>query len=131
MVNRHVDAQVRPGAQGKGAELVVMLYKVKEGVCWQSFGVDVARTAKFPESLLEVAREKLRQLESSLQGTMMEGGGDTGADMRGRVEGQEREAKRQRRGLEEAFGGESNAPSYSSPPEKVQARLKRLADLIP
>ena len=87
VVNRHVDAQVRPGAQGKGAELVVMLYKVKEGVCWQSFGVDVARTAKFPESLLEVAREKLRQLESSLQGTMMEEGGETGTDMRGRVDG--------------------------------------------
>jgi DNA mismatch repair ATPase MutS len=42
-----------------------MLYTVNDGVCLSSFGIKVAESAAFPQSVLKDAREKARQLEGT------------------------------------------------------------------
>jgi len=45
-----------------------LLYSVKPGICHQSFGVEVARLAGFPEDTLAAAEKYLRQSEKELYG---------------------------------------------------------------
>ncbi|GMH34046.1 hypothetical protein BSKO_01880 [Bryopsis sp. KO-2023] len=42
---------------------LTMLYKVSEGACDQSFGIHVAECAMFPESVVAVAKERLREFD--------------------------------------------------------------------
>uniref|UniRef100_A0A7S3QKU8 DNA mismatch repair protein MSH2 n=1 Tax=Dunaliella tertiolecta TaxID=3047 RepID=A0A7S3QKU8_DUNTE len=58
--NLHVSTVVDP-TSGR----LTMLYQIKEGACDQSFGIQVAESAGFPASVVQLAREKLAQLEGA------------------------------------------------------------------
>lgn len=51
----------------EGDEEITFLYEVAEGVAHRSYGLNVARLANLPSSLLEVARSKSSELEESIR----------------------------------------------------------------
>ena len=58
-VNKHVDVFF-----DVEQDSLVMLYRIKEGTCPQSYGIQVAKLAKFPDSVIVTAKEKAQQLEA-------------------------------------------------------------------
>ncbi|KAJ1669618.1 MSH2 protein, partial [Spiromyces aspiralis] len=60
--NLHVTAHIGSEADD-GQREITMLYKIVEGVCQQSFGIHVAELAKFPDSVVRLARKKAEELE--------------------------------------------------------------------
>lgn len=55
--NKHVSAQVDDNK-------ITMLYKVEEGEINQSFGINVAQLAKFPECVVKLSEKRARELEN-------------------------------------------------------------------
>lgn len=45
------------------ADKLTMLYNVDKGVCDDSYGINVAQYTKFPEHVIKLAKEKLKQFE--------------------------------------------------------------------
>ena len=54
VTNLHVVAHVSEGSTTKDRD-ITLLYKVKPGVCDQSFGIHVAQLCNFPESVVKVS----------------------------------------------------------------------------
>ncbi|GLI72811.1 MSH2 protein [Penicillium ochrochloron] len=68
--NLHVVAFIGDGTEGDvddGAEKkkrqVTLLYRVEPGICDQSFGIHVAELVRFPEKVVNMARQKAEELE--------------------------------------------------------------------
>ncbi|CAB4489452.1 uncharacterized protein OCT59_011139 [Rhizophagus irregularis] len=59
--NLHVTAHI--GVNPSGGRDITLLYKVKEGICDESFGIHVAELANFPDTVVKLARRKEKQLE--------------------------------------------------------------------
>ena len=59
-INKHVSAYVNTKDRERQ---VVMLYKIQEGPCTQSFGIHVATMAKFPKEVIAEAKRKAKELE--------------------------------------------------------------------
>lgn len=113
VVNQHVEAYLERGE-------LTMLYKLRAGVAWQSYGVPVARSAHFPVSVLQQAERKLQQLERSIAHHAAEEDGEP-------------LVKKQRRAIEqqEAALDTLDISSYCTPPEEVKQKLRRWMDLVP
>ncbi|CAG8456480.1 9119_t:CDS:10 [Diversispora eburnea] len=60
--NLHVTACVDQNLSG--VRDITLLYKVNEGVCDESFGINVAELANFPETVVKLARRKANELEN-------------------------------------------------------------------
>jgi DNA mismatch repair protein MSH2 len=63
VTNQHVEARLMPDAG------LVLMYTIAPGPADQSFGIEVAKLARFPESVIAIAKEKAQELESFDQST--------------------------------------------------------------
>ncbi|KAL4810371.1 muts domain V-domain-containing protein [Aspergillus unguis] len=68
--NLHVVAFIGDGtttkeedAEKKAQQKVTLLYRVEPGICDQSFGIHVAELVRFPEKVVNMARQKAEELE--------------------------------------------------------------------
>jgi len=89
--NLHVSAVVDPSS-GR----LTMLYQIKEGRCDQSFGIQVAESANFPASVVQLAKERLAELEGTEVGLQAIG------QKRKRAEGSEQEEEEEQRAEQRA-----------------------------
>ncbi|KAF2759232.1 DNA mismatch repair protein MSH3 [Pseudovirgaria hyperparasitica] len=68
--NVHMRFRENEGVEESEGE-VTFLYEVGEGVAHRSYGLNVARLARVPGSVLEVAREKSGELEGRMRGVLV------------------------------------------------------------
>lgn len=80
--NLHVSTHVE---RSLGSTGVTLLYKIMDGSCNQSFGIHVAELARFPTSVVDMAKRKLEELEGSKLDTDMI---DAPAHKKARINGQ-------------------------------------------
>ncbi|KAL1985136.1 hypothetical protein VTN96DRAFT_8265 [Rasamsonia emersonii] len=70
--NLHVTAFIGDGSGEEGKKKkreVTLLYRVEPGVCDQSFGIHVAELVRFPEKVVNMARQKAEELEDFTSAT--------------------------------------------------------------
>ncbi|XP_078619474.1 DNA mismatch repair protein Msh2-like [Branchiostoma floridae x Branchiostoma japonicum] len=119
--NLHVTALTTGGT-------LTLLYKVKPGVCDQSFGIHVAELAHFPEKVIEFARQKALELEDyqsiSLSGTAMEGTDAVAAKKR-RIAKQEGEAI-----IQDFLSKVKDLPLATMTADEAQAAVQQLKEEV-
>ncbi|PYH80019.1 hypothetical protein BO82DRAFT_375896 [Aspergillus uvarum CBS 121591] len=84
--NLHVVAFIGDGtgerSQGDAKDAkrnqVTLLYRVEPGICDQSFGIHVAELVRFPEKVVNMARQKADELEDFTSAEAQGGGGGSG-----------------------------------------------------
>lgn len=59
--NVHVTTHLQADSTSTG---LTLLYKIAPGCCSKSFGIHVAELARFPDSVIQMAKAKLKYLES-------------------------------------------------------------------
>ena len=65
--NVHMRFAESKTGDGKDDEDITFLYEVGEGVAHRSYGLNVARLANLPHSILDVAKQKSAELEQTIQ----------------------------------------------------------------
>ncbi|XP_014768650.1 DNA mismatch repair protein Msh2 [Octopus bimaculoides] len=105
-------------------DTLTLLYKVKHGVCDQSFGIHVAELAHFPKHVIEFAKNKAKELEDfqsvDLQGTDM-AGDDEPAVKKRKSEKQEGE-----RIIEDFLKSVKNLPLDTLTNEQLKSEISNL-----
>ncbi|WFD08172.1 MSH2 protein [Malassezia vespertilionis] len=67
--NLHVVAHVAPrGESSRYDKDITLLYKVEPGTSDQSYGIQIAELADFPESVIKLAKRKAEELEGDAEG---------------------------------------------------------------
>ncbi|KAI0125609.1 muts domain V-domain-containing protein [Xylariales sp. AK1849] len=67
--------RVTDDAEWDGDEEITFLYEVGEGVAHRSYGLNVARLARIPRKVLDVAAKKSRELEDEIKVRRLDGAG--------------------------------------------------------
>ncbi|KAK1754862.1 muts domain V-domain-containing protein [Echria macrotheca] len=62
-----------PDGDGEGEEEITFLYEVGEGVAHRSYGLNVARLARIPRKVLDVAATKSREMEDEIKVRRLQG----------------------------------------------------------
>lgn len=97
--NLHVSAKPMPNE-------LILLYKVMDGPCDQSFGIHVAEMANFPQSVLLSAKRKAEELERYSSTNMIHALGSNNKDVDGDVDMDLQQPQKKMRTREELEGEE-------------------------
>jgi DNA mismatch repair protein MSH3 len=69
----HMRFQTSQVGEHEGDEEITFLYEVAEGVAHRSYGLNVARLARIPRKVLEVAADKSREMEEETRARRLKG----------------------------------------------------------
>jgi DNA mismatch repair protein MSH2 len=121
VTNKHVTALT----QGEG-DGIIFLYSVRPGPCSSSFGIKVAEMAAFPPSVVAVAKDKAKQLEStagSASSWMMMGGSSaSGGSTSKKVETAKRTAEVLAADNEDDVAGDEEAAAKALPAKRQKVK---------
>ncbi|XP_061612961.1 DNA mismatch repair protein Msh2 [Phyllopteryx taeniolatus] len=105
-------------------DTLTMLYRVKPGVCDQSFGIHVAELARFPASVVAMAKEKAEELEEFQEPAASARGGGSEAKRR-------RSEKRVGQDLIQDFLEEAKSlPAAAMTEDEVRVALRRMKEAL-
>lgn len=109
-------------------ETLTLLYKVKQGVCDQSFGIHVAELAYFPKPVIEYAQKKAQELEDfqniDLKSVDL-AGDDEPAKKKRKLEKQEGEQI-----IKDFLSAIKKLPLSSLTPQELKGEVEKLKDEV-